>query len=56
MTYDDILDSNEPIIVSRSQALTELHKHGIDDIAAFLVEVGDKTTYTAQEVLDWLGY
>ena len=56
MTYDDILDSNEPIIVSRSQALTELHKHGIDDIADFLVEVGDKTTYTAKEVLEWLGY
>ena len=43
--------------VTRSEAKAEIAKHQVEggwDL--FVREVGDKETYSGQEVLDWLGY
>jgi len=53
MTY---YESAEGETITRARALAELHAHGCDDIADFLVECGDRETYDAQVVLQWLGY
>ena len=37
-------------------ALEELGSHGIFDYDNFFNECGDKKLYSAQAVLDWLGY
>ena len=56
MTYDDIFHSDQPLIVTRFQALTELKKHGVTDFTDFFKEMGNKSAYDAKEVLIWLGY
>lgn len=52
-------ESAEGQTITKARALRELARHGVDDaesIAAFLADLGDKETYRAQAVLDWLGY
>lgn len=41
--------------LTRAEALHEVRSHHCNE-AEFLADVGDKATYTGQEVLDWLGY
>lgn len=57
MTY---YETAEDITITRDRALEELMNHGIDvnsdEILLFNLEVGDKDTYEAQEVLAWLGH
>ena len=51
MTYEDAIESE----VSALEAKREIEKHSAN-FDEFLEDVGDKKTYTGQEVLDWLGY
>jgi len=57
MTY---YETAEDITITRDRALEELTNHGVDvnsdEILLFNLEMGDKDTYEAQEVLAWLGY
>jgi len=57
MTY---YETAEDITITRDRALEELTNHGVDvnsdEILLFNLEMGDKDTYNAQEVLAWLGY
>ncbi len=57
MTY---YETAEDITITRDRALEELTNHGVDvnsdEILLFNLEVGDKDTYNAQEVLAWLGH
>ena len=56
----DYYESAEETTISRDRALEELMNHGIDvnseEILLFNLEVGEKETYEAQDVLAWLGY
>jgi hypothetical protein len=47
--------SADGITISRERALKEIRDHGCKP-ADFFAEVGDKAEYSAQGVLDWLGY
>ena len=49
-------DSAEGIMISRERTCQELKAHGLVDLKEFFDELGDKETYPAQDVLDWLGY
>ena len=49
-------DSAEDIMISRERTCQELKAHGLVDLKEFFDELGDKETYLAQDVLDWLGY
>ena len=49
-------DSAEGIIISRERTCQELKAHGVVGLKEFFDELGDKETYLAQDVLDWLGY
>jgi hypothetical protein len=49
-------DSAEGIKISRDRVLCELKAHGVVDLKEFFEELGDKNIYSAQAVLDWLGY
>lgn len=52
-TYEDACEAE----VTREEARLEIEKHHVDGgFALFLEEVGDRETYSGQEVLDWLGY
>ena len=56
MTY---LESAEGQTITRERALLELKNHGIchtDDIAEFFEICGDRESYNAVKVLEWLGY
>lgn len=56
MTY---YESAEGTTITRKRALQELDKHGIFhpvDLADFDACLGIRETYTAHEVLHWLGY
>lgn len=48
-------DSAEGMVISKKRAINEVVKHSCS-VEDFLVEVGDKLEYDAQEVLRWLGY
>jgi hypothetical protein len=55
----DYYDSAEGIMISRDRALFEIKSHGLDydeNLKEFFEELGDKKLYSAQAVLDWLGY
>ena len=56
----DYYESAEETTITRERALEELMNHGIDvnsdEILLFNLEVGEKETYEAQDVLAWLGY
>ena len=53
-------ESAEETTITRDRALEELMNHGIDvnsdEILLFNLELGEKETYEAQDVLVWLGY
>ncbi|HHU3482425.1 TPA: type II toxin-antitoxin system RelB/DinJ family antitoxin [Escherichia coli] len=54
----DILLANTKakMTISRTLALQELKKHGINDTDKFYTDLGDCDIYLAQDVLRWLGY
>lgn len=53
MNYDEACES----IVTREEARLEIDAHDVPGgFSQFLEDVGDRLTYTGQEVLDWLGY
>ena len=56
----DYYESAEETTITRGRALEELMNHGIDvnsdEILLFNLELGEKETYKAQDVLAWLGY
>lgn len=52
MTY---YESAKGLEISRSRALREVRAHG-SDAGEFLADMGDRESYRAQRVLDWLGY
>ena len=54
--FSDYYNSAEDIMISRERACQELKAHGLVDLKEFFDELGDKETYLAQDVLDWLGY
>lgn len=54
--FSEYYDSAEDITISRERTCQELKAHGLVDLKEFFDELGDKETYLAQDVLDWLGY
>ena len=52
----DYYDSAEGIKISRDRVLCELKDHGVVDFKEFFDDLGDKKLYSAQTVLEWLGY
>jgi len=52
----DYYDSAEGVKISRDRVLCELNDHGVVDLKEFFDDLGDKKLYSAQTVLDWLGY
>lgn len=52
MTYEETMDGHD---VSAKQAKAEVLAHGID-WEEFVDEVGSKSVYKSNEVLEWLGY
>lgn len=53
MTY---YESAENEVLTISEALWELRKHGVTDIEEFFEDLGTHEHYSAQTVLEWLGY
>ena len=53
-------DSAKGVKITKDRAIQELAKHGHDaaspEYSDFFKEMGDKSHYAAQKVLDWLGY
>ena len=52
----DYYGSAKGITITRKRAFEELKAHGVVDLQEFLDEVGDREFYSAQGVLNWLGY
>jgi len=52
----DYYGSSKGIIITRHRAFAELKAHGVVDFKEFITEVGNKKFYSAQSVLNWLGY
>ena len=52
MTYDEAMEGYD---VSAKQAKAEVLAHGVD-WAELVEEVGSKSVYKSNEVLEWLGY
>ena len=49
-------ESAKGVTITKQRAMRELSDHGEDQIQEFLNEFGDRASYNAQKVLDWLGY
>ena len=54
--FSDYYNSAEGLTITRERTCQELKAHGLVDLKEFFDELGDKETYLAQDVLDWLGY
>lgn len=54
--FETYYDSAEDLEITRERAIQELRSHSIYDPSEFFADVGEKETYQAQAVLDWLGY
>ena len=53
MTYKEAIESE----VSREEARAEIARHDTDGgFEQFLLDVGDRPSYSGAEVLGWLGY
>ena len=52
MTYEEAMEGYD---VSAKQAKAEVLAHGVD-WAEIVEEVGSKSVYKSNEVLEWLGY
>lgn len=48
--------SAEGMEITRERAILELKKHKITDLTDFFNDLGNFDTYSAQKVLEWLGY
>jgi hypothetical protein len=48
-------ESAKGVTVTKARAIRELAKHGADT-SEFFAEVGERETYQAEEVMNWLGY
>lgn len=53
MTLTEVF--TDEVVVSHSEAIAEVVKHGIDP-NEFLLEMGYLDEYSARAVLEWLGY
>ena len=53
---DTYYDSAESVMISQERAFQELTNHCCQEFEEFLVDMGDKEEYSAQAVLEWLGY
>jgi hypothetical protein len=56
---DTYYDSAYAMDISQDRALQELANHGVttnEGIVEFYEDMGDKESYPAQKVLEWLGY
>ena len=53
MTY---YESAEFKTITKARAIQELKNHGVIDIQEFFDDMGEKDFYSAQAVLQWLGY
>jgi hypothetical protein len=56
---NDYFDSAHLIDISQDRALKELEQHGVtssEEICKFFEDMGDQDGYSAQKVLEWLGY
>lgn len=56
MTYETY---SESAMITRERAIRELQDHGTfhpEDIDDFFATLGDRPTYRAEAVLEWLGY
>lgn len=54
MTY---YESAEGITISHQRMIKELLDHGlVDDVGLLYEELGERSEYDAQDVLQWLGY
>ncbi|EPR2366142.1 TPA: type II toxin-antitoxin system RelB/DinJ family antitoxin [Escherichia coli] len=51
-----LANTKAKMTISRTLALQELKKHGINDTDKFYTDLGDCDIYLAQDVLRWLGY
>jgi hypothetical protein len=52
-------ESAEGVEISKERAIEEICLHGMQaesDIAEFLADCGDRETYQASSILEWLGY
>jgi hypothetical protein len=52
-------DSAGGITITRERAISEIKSHGLDyddNLERFFDDLGDKKLYSAQKVLNWLGY
>ena len=52
MTENDYREAT----ITHSQALHQLEKHGVIDLDEFHNDLGERETYTGEELLNWLGY
>lgn len=52
----DYYESAEDLTITKKRALQELRDHNCQDFDQFFKDMGDKPTYSAQAVLNWLGY
>ena len=52
----DYYESAEDLTITRDRALQELRDHSCEDFGEFIADLGDREEYSAQSVLDWLGY
>ena len=56
---NDYFDSAYGVDISQDRALEELARHGVtsnEEIIEFFEDMGDQDGYSAQKVLEWLGY
>ena len=53
MTYSE---SAEGVIITRARAIVELQRHGVVDYDEFFTDMGYHESYSAHDVLQWLGY
>lgn len=51
----DSAEEGDPVMVGRSVVEKELRRHGMD-MSDLVGEMGEHETYSALEVLIWLGY
>jgi len=49
-------DSAQFKTITKARAIQELKNHGVVDIQEFFDDMGEHSTYSAQAVLEWLGY
>jgi hypothetical protein len=51
----DYYESAKGLTISKKRAIDEVVEHGVS-VPEFLKDLGDRETYKATEVLQWLGY